>query len=108
MIDYWKDRPVSATKTRIPVTLINDLYQSWSGPVTLRVKSGDRVLYEAKQDARIEALGKTNVVFGLKWPESSGPCVLEAELSGADSKPVHSVRDLEIIDDKPFKLSPSH
>ena len=89
----------------MPVVLINDLYQSWNGPVTLRLKRGDRVLIESKQDARITALGTTNLLFDLTWPEQTGPCVLEAELRGADGKPVHSVRDLEIPDPKSLGLA---
>ena len=33
MVDYWKDRPIRATQARVPVMLINDLDQAWSGPV---------------------------------------------------------------------------
>ena len=96
MVDYWNDRPVAGLKEQVPVTLINDQYEPWNGPVTLRVKRGHRVLVESKQAARIEALGTTNLVFDLAWPESVGPCVLEAELRGADGELVQSVRDLDL------------
>ncbi len=81
MVDYWKDRPVHGAKARVPVVLINDLDQPWQGPVTLRVKRGDRVLFdESKPDCRLEPLGQTKIVFDVAWPEQVGPCVLEAEL----------------------------
>lgn len=105
MIDFWNNTPPAGTRSRVPVLLINDLYESWNGPVTLRVKRGDKVLVETKQDARIEPLGTTNVVFDIVWPEQTGPCVLEAELRGADGNPVHSVRDLEILDPKSLGLA---
>jgi hypothetical protein len=101
MIDFWNDRPSAGTRTRVPVVLINDLEKPWTGPVTLRVKRGDRVLTETKQDARIEPLATTHIVFDIAWPEEAGPCVLEAELRGANGEPVHSVRDIEILDAKP-------
>jgi beta-galactosidase len=105
MIDFWNNTPSAGTRSRVPVMLINDLYESWNGPVTLRVKRGDKVLVETKQDARIEPLGTTNVVFDIVWPEQTGPCVLEAELRGADGKPVHSVRDLEVLGTKSLGLA---
>jgi hypothetical protein len=97
MIDFWNNGPSAGTRARVPVALINDLYESWNGLVTLRVKCGDRALVETKQNARIEPLGTTNIVFDIAWPEQIGPCVLEAELRGADGEPVHSVRDAEIV-----------
>jgi hypothetical protein len=96
MVAYWKDRPVHGTKARVPVTLINDLDQPWQGPVTLRVRCGDRTCFEAKQDCRLEPFGESTVGFDVAWPEQIGPGVLEAELPGADGEPVHSVRDIEV------------
>jgi hypothetical protein len=97
MIDFWNNTIPAGTRARVPVTLISDLYEPWDGPVTLRVKCGGRVLVETKQNARIEALGATNIVFDITWPGQIGPCVLETELRDALSEPVHSVRDVEIV-----------
>ena len=105
MLDFWSNRPAAGTKVRVPVVLMNDLYQPWAGPVTLRLIRGDRVLAETKQAARIEALGTTTLVFDLAWPDQAGPCVLEAALRGADGEPVRSVRDLEVADTKPLGLA---
>jgi hypothetical protein len=98
LLDFWKNRLPAGTRSRVPVVLINDLYQPWHGPVTLRVKGGRRVLLETKQDAQIQALGRTNILFDIAWPQQAGPCVLEAELRGADGETVQSVRDTEILD----------
>jgi hypothetical protein len=97
MIDFWTNRTSAGNRSRVPVVLINDLDKPWNGPVTLRVKRGGRVLVETKQNARLEPLGATNIVFDIAWPEQTGPCVLEAELRGANGEPVHSVRDTEIV-----------
>jgi hypothetical protein len=98
MVDYWKDRLIHGTKARVPVMLINDLDQPWQGPVTVRVKCGDRVCFETKQDCRLAPFGESTVVFNVAWPEQVGPGVLEAELRGAGGEPVHSVRDIEIVE----------
>jgi beta-galactosidase len=96
MLDYWNESALPGAGMPIPVTLINDLPAPWSGPVILSVKSGGRVLAEKKLKARIAAFGTTNVLFNLTWPEQTGPCILDAELRGADGEPVHSVRDVTI------------
>jgi len=101
MVDFWNGRTLPGNTAHIPLILINDLDAPWSGPVTLRVKKGARVLVERSQDASIPALGTTAISFDLTWPEQTGPCVLEAELRGANGEPAHSVRDLELLDPKP-------
>ena len=51
-----------------------------------------------KQDCQMQALGETQASFDLTWPAQPGACVLEAELRGADGKPVHSTREIEIAE----------
>jgi hypothetical protein len=97
MIDYWKARPAQGTKARVPVILINDLEQPWQGPVTLRLHRAGHVLHESKKDCQLEPFGQTKIEFGMAWPEQLGPCVLEAELRGADDESVRSVRDILIV-----------
>ncbi len=116
MVDYWNDRPVHATRARVPVILVNDLDQPWQGTVTLRVRHDGRTLFETKQDCRLEPLGQANAVFDIAWPEQVGQCVLEAELRGTDAEPVRSVRDIEIVEhpatglafQKPVTASSTH
>lgn len=94
MVNFGKARPGSTTP--VPVILINDLEQPWKGPVTLRVKCGDRTICEKRQDAEIAPWGTANLSFDVAWPVEEGPAVLEAELRGADGQPVHSVREVTI------------
>ena len=117
-VNFWKDRIIPQTQARVPVILINDLDQTWSGPVTLRLRQGDGAapIIEVKQDARLEPLGQATVNFDVTWPEALGPYTLEAELRGAEGEPVRSVRELEVIDpgtlglayQKPVTASSSH
>ena len=76
-----------------------------AGAGQLRVKRGEQALFEAKQDCRLEPLGQATIVFDVAWPEQAGPCVLEAELCGADGEAVHSVRDIEIVDASSLSLA---
>jgi hypothetical protein len=105
MVDYWKDRSVHGAKAHVPVVVINDLDQAWRGPVTLRLERGGQTLFEAKQECRLNPLGRAKIGFDIAWPEEVGPCVLEAELSGADGEAVHSVREMEIVDAESISLA---
>ena len=99
MVDFARDKVVAnAMPARIPVVVINDLETPWNGPVTLRLKCGERLHAELKQECRLLPLGQVVLNFDVKWPEQPGPCVLEAELTGVDGKPVRSLRDTEIVD----------
>jgi len=105
MVDFAPDNVLSGSKaTRIPVLVINDLENLWSGPVTLRLKCGERLHAETKQECHLEPWGKAVLNFEMKWPEQAGHYTLEAELNGTDGKPVRSLRDIEIIPEKPLKF----
>jgi beta-galactosidase len=99
-VNFWKDKVLVRTQVRIPVMLINDLDQAWSGPVTLRLRKSDATVavLETRKDARLEPLGSATLDFELTWPEALGPYTLEAELRGGDGQPVRSVREMETID----------
>ena len=62
----------------------------------MRLKRGERLLYETQQDAEIVAFGTTVLNFDIPWTTEEGPATLEAELRGADGQPVRSVREFEI------------
>ena len=100
MVDFTKERVLAGSQpTQVPVMVINDLEQPWHGPVILRLKIGGHVAEEMKQQCHLEPWGQSTLNFEVKWPAQTGPCTLEAELAGADGKPVRSLRDTEIVDD---------
>jgi beta-galactosidase len=106
-VNFWKDKVIADGKAQIPVILINDLDQAWSGPVTLRLRqtNSSNALLEVKREAHLEPFGQATLDFEVSWPESMGQYLLEAELRGADGKPVHSVRELETIDIRSMGLA---
>jgi hypothetical protein len=99
-VNFWKDQVIHQTQSRVPVILINDLAKPWSGPVTLKLRQANSAtaILEVKQDARLEPFGQAVLNFEVSWPESLGQYTLDAELRGADGLPVHSLREMEIID----------
>ncbi len=117
-VDFWKDKIIRRSESRVPVILINDLEQPWSGPVTLRLRQTDVAapIIEVKRDARLEPFGQTRLELPITWPEPIGQYTLEAELRGADGQPVRSGRELQVIDavalglayQKPVSASSTH
>jgi hypothetical protein len=117
-IDFWKDKVVHQTQSRVPLMLINDLEQPWHGAVTLRLRKAGNTspVSEVKLQASLESFGQATLEFPISWPDALGQYTLEAELRGADGQPVRSVRELEIIDaralglayQKPVTASSSH
>ncbi|HZZ19327.1 MAG TPA: discoidin domain-containing protein [Opitutaceae bacterium] len=98
MVDYWSGTGICGKSATVPVRLINDLGKPWSGAVTLRLKdAGGVVLFEQKQDCHMEPYGQGFAGFEVSWPKSATTGTLEAELVGLDGEPVHSVRDMTIV-----------
>ncbi len=106
-VNFWKDKLLRQTQSRISVILINDLEQPWKSPVTLRLAktAGGPPILQLKRQARLESFGRTTVDFDVTWPEALGAYTLEAELRGADGHPIRSVRELEIIDPRSLGLA---
>ncbi len=99
MVDFTKARVLAGSKpTPIPVVVINDLEEPWHSPVILRLKCGGHLEAEMKQECRLEPWGQSTLKFEVKWPARTGPCTLEAELTGVEGQLVRSQRDTEIVD----------
>ena len=96
MINMGKVHLRPAPAAQVPIMLINDLERTWKGPVTLRLKRGERLLHETQQDTEIVAFGTAVLNFDIPWTTEEGPATLEAELRGADGQPVRSLREFEI------------
>jgi hypothetical protein len=106
-VDFWKDKIIRQTQSRVPVVLINDLDQPWSGPVALRLRRAEEAaaILELKSEASLAPFGQSTLDFQVTWPEPLGQYTLEAELRGSDGQPVRSVRALEIIDPRALGLA---
>ena len=106
-VNFWQDRVIHQTQARVPVILINDLDQPWSGPVTLKLRSANAATacFDATKQAHLEPFGRATLDFDLTWPDALGAYYLEAELPGADGQTVRSDRELEIIDARSLGLA---
>jgi len=96
MVDFYADKIDAGATRSIPVVVINDLDETWSGPVVLRVRSGKKCIFEMKQSCSVEQLGDARLTFDVKFPAQAGEYTVEAELTGLDGDPVRSVRDFKV------------
>lgn len=99
MVDFTQERVVAGSQpAKVPVIVINDLEQPWNGPVALRLKLRGHVEEEIKQECHLGPWGQSTLMFEVKWPAQTGPCTLEAELTGVEGEPVRSLRDTLLVD----------
>jgi hypothetical protein len=92
MLDFWDAQVEPGEQRVLKVRLINDLYEDWSGKFRLRLMRAGRTLSSQMMDAKVGALGATELMFELKLPEKAGAYELRAELLQEDGSVVTSRR----------------
>jgi beta-galactosidase len=97
MLDFWADEQVPGETRKLPVILINDLYESRSGEVRLRLLRGGEVLASQTQQATIPALGEQRLCFSVVVPVEPGAYTFDAELLLPGQPGIHSLRDFEVL-----------
>lgn len=97
MLDFWGEELTAGDKRRLPVAVINDLYEKWSGRVRLRLLRDDKTLGEWTQACEVAALGDARLAFDFAVPGEPGRYTLEAALVSKDSPDVRSLRDLAVL-----------
>jgi len=80
MLDFWSDELPPGEKRDLPVVVINDLYEKWSGNVRLRLLRGGKTLAEQTQPCEVAPLGDKRLTFNLAAPAEPGRYTLEAAL----------------------------
>jgi len=96
MIKLW-DQPTFAPNSTIevPVSMINDLHEKWSGEVTLEIRSNDKTISKQNINVELASLGKSIVKFNLKLPIQEGSYELIASIK-LKNKQVLTHRTLHI------------
>ena len=104
MIDFWAEDLPGGEARAFPVILINDLYEIWKGPVTLRIVraraaggvQGADVLAEQTQEMVLEPLGDTRTTFTLAVPKAPGEYRIVASLAQG-GRTIRSLRDFAVL-----------
>ena len=97
MLDFWDDDSPAGAECDVPIVVINDTYDAWSGTVRLRLMDGDRTLVEHATPCSVEPLGTGKSFRRVRLPDRSGKFLLVAELSDASGRSVRSLRDVVVM-----------
>jgi hypothetical protein len=96
MIDYWTQEAEPGQKLDLPVSVINDRNDGWTGSVRLRILQGGKVLHEECKPLVVTALGQHFLPYAWTVPAAAGQYLLEATLVHEGQPPVRSLRDLAV------------
>lgn len=80
IIDWYREFCEPAEQLVISVSIINDLYKDWEGPVIFSLQSEDEILNTTTIETSVGSLGKQNLQFSLSLPDQSGHYELIAEI----------------------------
>jgi hypothetical protein len=97
MINFWDEQLAGGTERRFSVFVINDLHDDWKGTVRFLVMRGGRIVTEQSKGCAVSGLGREILSFEQRIPDITGEYQLVAELVGANSALVRSLRDFKIV-----------
>ncbi|MFC2124265.1 glycoside hydrolase family 2 TIM barrel-domain containing protein [Bacteroidota bacterium] len=93
MIDNWNRFMKAGEILEVPVHVINDLYEPYTGDVLLKISKGDEVMASIKKEITVEPLGKTVEIMIIELPEDFGDYFMIAELLHNDEL-IKSTREI--------------
>ena len=96
MIDFWDESIKKGVTKDIPVIVINDLENEWSGVVSLKLLKEDVVIQEKQINQTVVPYGKNNCSFTLDPVTASGNYTLEVSLVNTPAGTVKSTRNFKI------------
>jgi len=85
------------TECQFKIYVINDLYQDWTGTVRLRIVRSAQTIAEQARNCTVGSLAREILTFEQEFPKQAGEYQLVAELVGANSAVVRSLRDFKIV-----------
>lgn len=92
MINMWDEKLKSGSEINIPINLINDTYEKWTGSITLSLINGERVVNKQVISCELISLGKEIFKASLKLPDEKGKFKLVAEII-YNGESVNSIRE---------------
>jgi len=95
MIKLWDKEFYAAQKIIIPVVLINDLYENWSGVLKLKLIQNRKIIKTQKTNGKVESLHTNQIDFDLSLPIDPGEYEIVAEIEN-DGEKIFSTRLIKI------------
>ncbi len=96
MLNLFREDAKAGASEEISAVVINDLDDDRQTPVVLRLLHEGKTEELGRQSVQVSGLGTATAKFSITWPKTPGKVTLEAEIRGADGRPVHSRRDIEV------------
>ena len=96
MIDFWDESIKKGFKKEIPVIVINDLENEWSGVVSMKLMKDDVVIQEKQINQTVVPYGRNNCSFTLDPVNASGSYTIEISLVNTPAGTVKSTRNFKI------------
>jgi len=97
-IAKYKDVYRPAEEVDIPVVVINDTTDKWSGPVEIAIVRGKEILDSKTAKATVQALDRVKVSSKLNIPKQPGDYEIRAEILGANGSRVRSLRQFKVAE----------
>lgn len=95
MIEVWDKTFFPGSTVYVPVHIINDTYEKWSGSIKLSILSGEQVVTQKNISCELDGLGKNVYNNDMKMPSENGKYKLVAEII-YKGEYVKSIRDFII------------
>uniref|UniRef100_UPI00321648F2 glycoside hydrolase family 2 protein n=1 Tax=uncultured Draconibacterium sp. TaxID=1573823 RepID=UPI00321648F2 len=95
MIDVWDKKFAPGCSIDVPVHIINDTYEKWSGAVVLSVLEREKIVHKQDILCELDGLGKEVYKEKIMLPPEKGKYKLVAEIN-YKGEFVKSIRDIEI------------
>ncbi len=86
MIKFWNRELDASKQIKIPVVLINDLRENWSGEVKLKLFRENEIVSEQAIQSEVKSLQINEIIFEIKLPEAPGNYELVAELHNNEKR----------------------
>ena len=104
ILDFWNEEVAAGASIEVPVVLLNDRWQNWSGTVRLALvpengfQDGAEKLAPvvAERSCRLEPVDRQTFIVPVRLPSQPGIFYIVAELTDDDGRPVRSIRRIEI------------
>jgi len=97
MIEAWAAEYPAGQAIDVPLIVINDLDEKWSGAVRFRLLHDGKSLMEKTEKCEVDAYGERKLTFNVAIPAQGGKYQLEAALIHGDAPPVISLRDFDVV-----------
>jgi hypothetical protein len=95
MVNFWAEE-VESGPQKLEVYVINDLYEEWSGEVTLRLVKGEATVSEKSQVIAVEGLGREILTYEVDIPSESGQYQFVGGLINSKGETIESIRDFKV------------